>query len=184
MSLPCFDEQASPFCHRHSGSEASLQESLKPNRDPTVLAPLGQCIPVDHSELCYDFFESDVCPCSIPVINGGHHSLKGGNYAIFQIISDVSKSFRLPAALLPSLGQSKTFTYIPYQQKFYEKIISMLHSFSQRGVSLELTDKDENILRKIKEHLKKGSYIIVKHAIARQLERRSNLPALLGIVKK
>lgn len=39
------------------------------------------------------------------------------------------------------------------------------------------------LLNRIREHVKKGTYILVKHAIARQIERQINLPQVLHVLE-
>lgn len=42
---------------------------------------------------------------------------------------------------------------------------------------------DINILQKIKEHIRKGTYVLVKHAIQRQEERGIKLPDVLRVLE-
>ncbi len=42
---------------------------------------------------------------------------------------------------------------------------------------------EANILQKVKEHVRKGTYILLKHAIERQEERGVNLPDVLRVLE-
>ena len=42
---------------------------------------------------------------------------------------------------------------------------------------------DSDILKKVRDHVRKGTYILVKHAIQRQEERGINLPDVLRILE-
>ena len=44
-------------------------------------------------------------------------------------------------------------------------------------------EADADILRKIREHVRKGTYFLVKHAIKRQEERGVNLPDVLRVLE-
>lgn len=42
---------------------------------------------------------------------------------------------------------------------------------------------DADLLNKIKEHVQKGTYVLVKHAIERQEERKIRLPDVLSVLE-